>query len=165
LSTLPETQSWITSTLENPKSLIYTVSLLSASSPEVIGVVGLNRFERLLYIFHPDYWGKGYATEALKGFQKRLAEVQPERVLLVAAVHEGNDKSENVLGKCGFLKVAGIPFVGARSLTEEEEKELRITLVKTRELNVSESGGQKDIPSTGDFAWFCSESLGKVEKV
>lgn len=40
----------------------------------------------------------------------------------MAAVHEGNERSEHVLGKCGFLRVGGVPFVGARVVTGEEEE-------------------------------------------
>lgn len=54
-------------------------------------------------------------------FQKRMLEIQPEKGLLVAAVHKGNKRSENVLGKCGFLRVRGVEFVGARVVTREEE--------------------------------------------
>jgi RimJ/RimL family protein N-acetyltransferase len=106
-------------------------------------------------MLHPESWGMGYATEALKRFQERLFEVQPERVLLVAAVQEGNVGSENVLGKCGFLRVEGFPFVGGRNLSVEEEEELRGALVKARQGGVS---GKEVVQGSGDFSWYCFEN-------
>jgi hypothetical protein len=98
----------------------------------------------------------------LKCFQERLFEVQPKRILLIAAVHEGNERSENVLGKCGFAKVGGIPFVGGRSLTVGEERELGVALVKGRELRASGSGGKVDVQSSSgeqpEFSWYCFEN-------
>lgn len=70
------------------------------------------------YIFHPDFWGKGYATEAVRGLmgawpgiyqrvnwgdggnvpQERSGEV-------VAITAKANEASIRVLRKCGFEAV------------------------------------------------------------
>jgi RimJ/RimL family protein N-acetyltransferase len=55
-------------------------------------------------MFHPDFWGKGYCTEALRWFVKQLFEKQPERLVLVAGVHDGNEASLRVLLKCAFVR-------------------------------------------------------------
>jgi Acetyltransferase (GNAT) domain len=68
----------------------------------MIGLIGVNSFDRLLYMSHPDFWGAGYCTEALRWFLIHLFEEQPERLVLVAGVHDGNEQSLRVLLKCGF---------------------------------------------------------------
>ncbi|EAW07168.1 GNAT family N-acetyltransferase [Aspergillus clavatus NRRL 1] len=83
---------------------------------EEVGLVRGGRAWELGYIFHPDVWGKGYATEAVRGLLgvwegvyeglqwegKERGEVGPA----VAAVTDtGNEGSKNVLRKCGFREL------------------------------------------------------------
>ncbi|EAW22183.1 GNAT family N-acetyltransferase [Aspergillus fischeri NRRL 181] len=88
--------------------------------------LGGKRWE-LGYIFHPDFWGKGYATEAVRGLMgawpgiyHRITwgEEQQERSgKVVAITDKGNEPSMRVLRKCGFeaveefLDEAGTPCV------------------------------------------------------
>ena len=74
-----------------------------AQPVNVIGVVGLNSWDKIHYVFHPSFWGLGYCTEALSAFMNILFECQPDRMLLKAIVLEGNLASERVLGKCNFM--------------------------------------------------------------
>jgi RimJ/RimL family protein N-acetyltransferase len=80
--------------------------------------MGLNRYGRLFYMFHPDFWGGGYCTEALRAFQKRLFIEQPNLSFLVANVHERNDRSSRVLQKCGFVQAESLK--AAYALNERE---------------------------------------------
>ena len=57
------------------------------------------------YALHPDYWGRGFATEAMRalvrfGFQ----ELQVHS--LMASINPGNSSSRQVLLKAGFQKEA-----------------------------------------------------------
>ena len=73
-----------------------------------------NHFYDVGYRFHPDYWGKGYATEstvaALKyGFETmQLSEI-------IGTCHRDNKASRRVLEKCGlhyiesFVSELGLP--------------------------------------------------------
>jgi hypothetical protein len=117
-------------------------SLTSTGSVNVIGVVGLNPYNRLLYMFHPDFWGMGYCTEALREFQKRVFEVQPERLILIAGVHDGNEGSLKVLLKCGFVQVETSIMDSAlgRRLSEEEERALMRCIAKSRGLEAGSAG-------------------------
>ncbi|WEW60278.1 hypothetical protein PRK78_005763 [Emydomyces testavorans] len=61
------------------------------------------------YLFHPDVWGKGYATEAAQAAIKALWESDELRKLresakdeLYASTQAGNERSYSVLRKCGF---------------------------------------------------------------
>ncbi|EAL91006.2 hypothetical protein KXX35_000673 [Aspergillus fumigatus] len=91
-----------------------------------VEALGGKRWE-LGYIFHPDFWGKGYATEAVRGLMDAWpgiyhritwGEEQQERSEEVVAITDkGNEPSMRVLRKCGFeaveefLDKAGTPCV------------------------------------------------------
>ncbi|KAJ5546558.1 hypothetical protein N7494_004143 [Penicillium frequentans] len=83
--------------------------------------VGLERIKRadhlrweLGYTFHPDFWGKGYATEAVQGLVKIWSRIY-ELVLaptalgstteLIAIARKANKASINVLLKSGFVQI------------------------------------------------------------
>jgi hypothetical protein len=80
----------------------------------LVEVLGGKRWE-LGYIFHPDFWGKGYATEAVRGLMGawpgiyqgiNWGEVQQERSAEVVAITDkGNEASMRVLRKCEFEAV------------------------------------------------------------
>jgi ribosomal-protein-alanine N-acetyltransferase len=53
-------------------------------------------------MFHPSYWGKGYATEALTGFLKKYFEMLPEEDYILAKTDVSNKASRRVLEKVGF---------------------------------------------------------------
>ncbi|MGI9315941.1 MAG: GNAT family N-acetyltransferase [bacterium] len=55
------------------------------------------------YILKPSAWGKGYATEICDRLLSFAFEKTPLEAV-VACIDENNDKSRNVLHKCGFLE-------------------------------------------------------------
>ncbi|GIK04951.1 hypothetical protein Aspvir_009050 [Aspergillus viridinutans] len=69
------------------------------------------------YIFHPDFWGKGYATEAVRGLMGawpgiygrvnwgNVEQEQEGSGEVVAITDKGNEASIRVLTKCGFESV------------------------------------------------------------
>ncbi|KAK7743449.1 hypothetical protein SLS53_003983 [Cytospora paraplurivora] len=80
----------------------------------VIGFVGITQPPEVFYIFDEEYWGHGYATEALRSFLNTYWATFPsgliimsekERDHLEAHVHDGNEGSERVATKCGFVHV------------------------------------------------------------
>lgn len=52
------------------------------------------------YVIHPDYQGKGYATEAVKTIIRELFEMGFEKV--TAGYFEENEASHRVMEKCGM---------------------------------------------------------------
>ena len=90
-------------------------TVLSKLNGEIIGWGGLNvdPFDsgwgtEVAYFFHPDYWGRGYATELVQasiehGFKRlRLGEIN-------AYTHPKNLASIRVLEKCGFAFIHYVP--------------------------------------------------------
>ncbi len=62
-----------TPTLEKPWNQRWAIMLKDADNngkPKLIGVVGVVREPEIGYRIHPDYWGKGYMSEALTMFLK-----------------------------------------------------------------------------------------------
>lgn len=76
---------------------------------KVVGQVGLYHYNlimsdpriELAFVFLPAYWGKGFASEAVKHI---LAWAWEEEGIdeVVAVVHPENQASQHVLTKCGF---------------------------------------------------------------
>lgn len=88
--------------------------LKSSENDIVVGFIGITRPPEVFYIFDEQYWGHGYATEALKAFLEIYWETFPSgfnkadeelRDVLEAHIHYGNDGSERVAVKCGFVHV------------------------------------------------------------
>lgn len=99
-----------------PGSFSFAIELLPSGSdaPEIIGCLGLFHPPACGYLLDEPYWGKGYATEALRGFVQMYWEHFPEgapglrpeeRDILQAHVLEGNVPSERVLQKAGFREL------------------------------------------------------------
>lgn len=90
--------------------------------PRVIGVIGVlfqsDGNPAVGYIFHPDFWGKGYATESLRGLLDAWWALPLEETdagdaggpkadgdVLFAETEKENSGSLRVLDKCGFRAV------------------------------------------------------------
>ncbi|TGO52646.1 hypothetical protein BCON_0137g00060 [Botryotinia convoluta] len=72
---------------------------------EMIGIIGIShRPENVGYKIHPDHWGKGYMTEALRLFVEMFWTLEEKKSLpqIIAAYTPGNDASARVLEKVGF---------------------------------------------------------------
>ncbi|KAL1864118.1 hypothetical protein Daus18300_007898 [Diaporthe australafricana] len=81
----------------------------------VIGFIGITAPPEVFYILDAEFWGGGYATEALKAFLHTYWNAFPEglkemdewtRDFLETHIIVGNDGSEKVAAKCGFVHVA-----------------------------------------------------------
>jgi len=88
-------------------------AVMEKSTREMIGWAGLKYmneetnghkdFYDVGYRFRPEFWGKGYATEATNAwidYAKKYLNIQT----LYASAHIENIASQNVLKKCGFIE-------------------------------------------------------------
>jgi hypothetical protein len=131
-------------TINATGGLIFAVAV--GSSDRIIGVTGLSQHYTLLYMFHPDFWNKGYCTESVRCFLDYLFKQQPERREITAWVFQDNIASQRVLEKCRFIardasskdgltqSVAGITsddlpvHQQKRVLGDDEEHNLRLAI-------------------------------------
>ena len=76
-----------------------------------MGTCGVSDAAELGYAFHPKIWGKGIATEVVRGLTKAYWKTFPdghsrvgddEKILLRACTEKSNFASAKVLQKCGF---------------------------------------------------------------
>jgi ribosomal-protein-alanine N-acetyltransferase len=109
--------------ISNPLAYNFVVSLLpsdpplssdadptSEGQPLIIGSIGSARENEIGYMFHPAYWGKGYATEAIIGFLKKYFEMLPGEKYVIAKTDVSNSGSRRVLEKSGFKETAREKF-------------------------------------------------------
>ena len=66
------------------------------------GKVGAYRLPEFGYILHPDFWGQGYASEALSAFLSHLWRMRLDVVVLTADVDPRNTASIRLLKRHGF---------------------------------------------------------------
>jgi hypothetical protein len=79
-------------------------------------------------MIHPEVWGLGYATEALRAFLPALFQQQPKRLSIGTVVGADNLTSVKMLESCGFVPdvpkdSVGVP-VSAETSEEEEKRAL-----------------------------------------
>jgi hypothetical protein len=124
-----EAEEWIHDVSNGPRSLIYTILAQEPhNGGEIVGVIGLNRWDQVHIMIHPDVSGLGYATEALRAFLPALFQQQPKRLSIGTVVGGDNLASMRVLENCGFVpdvpKRSVGPPVGAEPSEDEEKKAL-----------------------------------------
>ncbi|KAI9666473.1 MAG: hypothetical protein M1821_004409 [Bathelium mastoideum] len=129
--TVEEAEDWLHERLARPRNDSFLVGLISAAGAatlddqvgkelkstewetldEVIGVIGCSSTPRIGYIFHPNYYGKGYATEALQvymdSYWSRVPSVSSGKAgsfdYARAETAAENLPSRRLLEKCGFV--------------------------------------------------------------
>ena len=113
-----DARGWVKRKLENEEPIIcHVVCLRKTGMP--IGIVqaqigaGQASYEFSIgYWLGREYWGNGYATEALRAMLENLTEEETktkELWPLFAHVHERNAPSVRVLEKCGFVLEGSAP--------------------------------------------------------
>ena len=71
----------------------------------LLGRVGMWKRYEIGYILHPDHWGHGYATEAMRALIAAVHGRCPDAPALTAELDPRNAASIRVLEKLGFQKV------------------------------------------------------------
>lgn len=121
---ITEAEQWIQETTNGPRSLIFTIFLKEEpGAQKIIGLVGLNRWDKIHYMLHPKFWGSGYCSEALGAFLIALFRHQPKRLSIGTVVSSDNIGSLRVLEKCGFVPDAPKTSVSMPTTAEISEHE------------------------------------------
>lgn len=107
-----------------PGSFVFAVTVKEAAEGPVIGFLGLLRPPAVFYLYGRASWGRGYATEALRGFVAAYWDTYPQglpglapalRDKLVAQALADNEASVRVLERAGFTQVSeGVADVGEK---------------------------------------------------
>ena len=100
--------------LANPTFKIRTITV----GEHVVGYIGhftRNDLPEVSYELGPRYWGRGFATAALRQFLSQI-DVRP----LYARAAKDNARSIGVLRKCGFAAVGEDRFIAASGHAVEE---------------------------------------------
>jgi RimJ/RimL family protein N-acetyltransferase len=105
-STLPHadvdvTRAWLDTKIA--RSMAGGEDFLIEFEGRVIGDVGAGRLPDFGFMIHPDFWGRGFATEASKAFID-YAFSQTAATELTADVDPRNAASLQVLAKLGFAE-------------------------------------------------------------
>ncbi|PVI00124.1 acyl-CoA N-acyltransferase [Periconia macrospinosa] len=106
-------KAWVQGCLDRENCWNFVVELRHSSpsttgtAPRVIGMVGAVRAPEVGYMFNIDYWGRGYATEALRAFMplffNHFSGGANEMYEYAEALTDPElVASQNVLGKVGF---------------------------------------------------------------
>ncbi|KAL1595027.1 hypothetical protein SLS60_009712 [Paraconiothyrium brasiliense] len=111
---IEKSKAWIQGCFDREDCWNFVIELLPSApdasthtSPRVIGMIGAVRAPEIGYMLNNNYWGKGYATEALRGyiplFFEHFAGGQQGR-FEYAEAHTDPElvASQNVLEKVGF---------------------------------------------------------------
>ncbi|KAF1984080.1 acyl-CoA N-acyltransferase [Aulographum hederae CBS 113979] len=107
-TTLSDAEPFAEAALSHPERLYHSISLLDRSglppqTPTVIGVIGMNQWDGIFFMFHPAVWGKGYAVEACHAFIELYFRENSDRETMEGSFFEGHVASRRVLEKTGFV--------------------------------------------------------------
>lgn len=96
---LATTEKWLAETVARDPAV--TVEFAVEFQGRVIGKAGGGDMPEIGYIFHPDYWGQGFAIEAMRAVVGHAFETQPVDHLL-ADIDPRNPASRRLLLRLGF---------------------------------------------------------------
>src|SRR3954470_19630438 len=116
---LSQASDWINNNLTDPMKANFVIELLSNPIPStpsssaapqpfpgrIIGAIGIHKPPEIGFMFHPHFWGKGYATEALSAFLTAFFEHLPYGHA-EALTDPENEACRRLLERCRFKLVS-----------------------------------------------------------
>jgi ribosomal-protein-alanine N-acetyltransferase len=101
-ATLQQSREWLQSMIGIPPG--EGEDFVVEHRGQVIGKAGLYRFPEIGFIFHPDYWGRGFAAEALRHVLQRAFDLHGLDTV-EADVDPNNQASLKLLASLGFREI------------------------------------------------------------
>ena len=124
--TYDEARSWLLLRLvPNERGFSRAVRLHDGRLIGSIGVGG-NPYN-LGYMFDPDHWGRGYASEALQAFLPAAFAHFPEIDQIGADIYDDNPASARILQKLGFVRVGAANCEGIGRVEAAPSSAYRVT--------------------------------------
>jgi ribosomal-protein-alanine N-acetyltransferase len=99
--TVAETEAWVAAMIAIPPG--EGEDFVVEHDGALIGKAGLYRFPRIGFLFHPDHWGRGFASEALRFVLDRAFRVH-RLARIEADVDPRNQASLACLTRLGFTE-------------------------------------------------------------
>lgn len=101
-SSMRQSREWLTSMIQIPEET--GEDFIMEHVGQVIGKVGFHAFPVIGFILHPDWWGRGFAREAVAAVIRRAFEVH-QLELIYADVDPRNERSLRLLKGLDFKEV------------------------------------------------------------
>jgi [ribosomal protein S5]-alanine N-acetyltransferase len=99
-SDFAQTQAWIADMVAATAS--GSEDFIIEIDGRVAGKVGAYRLPEFGYILHPNYWGRGLATEAVRAFLHHVWQTRPDIAALSTDIDPRNHASVRLIKKLGF---------------------------------------------------------------
>lgn len=101
-SSVQQSREWLTSMIQIPSGA--GEDFIVEHNGLIIGKVGFHTFPVIGFILHPDWWGRGFAREALAAVIPRAFEIH-QLDFIDADVDPRNERSLRLLKSLGFEEV------------------------------------------------------------
>jgi [ribosomal protein S5]-alanine N-acetyltransferase len=99
-SEFAQTQAWIADMVAGAENA--NEDFIIEIDGRVAGKVGAYRLPEFGYILHPDLWGRGLATEAVRAFLRHVWQTRPDIAELSTDIDPRNVASVRLVEKLGF---------------------------------------------------------------
>jgi [ribosomal protein S5]-alanine N-acetyltransferase len=99
-SEFTQTQAWVADMVAAAQNT--SEDFIIEIDGRVAGKVGAYKLPEFGYILHPDFWGRGIATEALSAFLGHIWRTRPDIAALTADIDPRNTASIRLVEKLGF---------------------------------------------------------------
>mgnify|MGYP001605076826 CR=1 FL=1 len=99
-SVFAQTKGWIADMVGAGQSV--SEDFIVEIDGRLAGKVGAYRLPEFGYILHPDFWGCGIATEAVRAFLGHIWRTRPDIAVLTTDIDPRNNASVRLVEKLGF---------------------------------------------------------------
>jgi [ribosomal protein S5]-alanine N-acetyltransferase len=97
---LAQTQAWIADMVAAAQNA--SEDFIIEIDGRIAGKVGAYSLPEFGYILHPDFWGRGFATEAVRAYLQHVWQNRPDIAALSADIDPRNVASVRLVEKLGF---------------------------------------------------------------